>query len=72
MLRARERIMKRFLKVATFSCVTLAMFATLLLKVGVADAAPLRGLSPHSPNAGARPFQMLNGIAEVSAHNLWL
>jgi hypothetical protein len=58
-LKEGGKVMKRFLKASTFLCVTLALFAALLLKAGGAQA------------AGAPPFIQLNAVAAVSAHNLW-
>ena len=50
--------MKRFLKASTFLSVV-AMFAVLLLKAGVAEA------------AGAALVEQLNAVAAVSARNIW-
>ncbi len=46
--------MKRFLKAPMFSCVVVALFAVLLLKGGVAVAAPMQSYGTHSIDAGAQ------------------
>ncbi len=63
--------MKRFLKAPMFSCVIVALFAALLLKGGIAEAAPMQSYGTHSIDAGAHPFKTLNAVAEVSARDIW-
>lgn len=70
-MRLGEKIMKRFLKAPMFSCVVVALFAVLLLKGGVAVAAPMQSYGTHSIDAGAPPFKALNAVVEVSARDIW-